>query len=50
MKGKTSSILDTWSKVLRVLSENSDTQIWSLGERVGLKRSLEVIHNENHEG
>lgn len=25
VKGKTSSILDTWSKVLRVLSENSDT-------------------------
>lgn len=31
-----------------MLSKSLDMQIWSLGERVGLKRGLEVITNKNH--
>lgn len=48
VKGKMSSVLDMWRKVSRDTCKNSDRKIWSLGERVGLKRGLEVIHNETH--
>lgn len=30
---------------VNVLNKSPDMQIWSLGERVGPKKGLEIIHN-----